>query len=69
MQRKNTNGFGRAADAVPILIYYSSSTLLPAKTRVFVNFVAEHFKRNPLAERFAAASADQALESRRPDAR
>ncbi|WP_198294129.1 hypothetical protein [Ensifer sp. BR816] len=51
------------------MIYYSSSTLLPAKTRVFVNFVAEHFKRNPLAERFAAASADQALESRRPDAR
>ncbi|KOF15733.1 LysR family transcriptional regulator [Ensifer adhaerens] len=43
------------ADAGPISIYYGSRTLLPAKTRVFVDFVAEHFKRNRLAERFAGS--------------
>lgn len=43
------------ADAGPISIYYGSRTLLPAKTRVFVDFVAEHFKRHRLAERFAGS--------------
>lgn len=43
------------ADAGPISIYYSSRTLLPAKTRVFVDFVAEHFRRHKLAERFAGS--------------
>ncbi|OCP17620.1 MULTISPECIES: LysR family transcriptional regulator [unclassified Ensifer] len=43
------------ADAGPISIYYGSRTLLPAKARVFVDFVAEHFKRHRLAERFAGS--------------
>jgi DNA-binding transcriptional LysR family regulator len=43
------------ADAGPISIYYASRTLLPAKTRVFVDFVAEAFRRERLAERFAGS--------------
>jgi DNA-binding transcriptional LysR family regulator len=41
------------ADLGPISLYYASRTLLPAKTRVFVDFVTEEFKRQKLAERFA----------------
>lgn len=41
------------ADAGPISIYYASRTLLPAKTRAFVDFVTEAFRRERLAERFA----------------
>jgi hypothetical protein len=33
----------------------ASRTLLPAKTRVFVDFVAEAFRRDRLAERFAGS--------------
>lgn len=40
-------------DAGPISIYYATRNLLPAKTRVFVDFVVEAFRRNRLAERFA----------------
>jgi DNA-binding transcriptional LysR family regulator len=40
------------ADIGPISIYYTSRTLLPAKTRVFVDFVIEYFRRERLAERF-----------------
>jgi DNA-binding transcriptional LysR family regulator len=43
------------ADAGPISIYYASRTLLPAKTRVFVDFVVEAFRRERLAERFAGS--------------
>jgi DNA-binding transcriptional LysR family regulator len=43
------------ADGGPISIYYASRTLLPAKTRVFVDFVVEGFKRDRLAERFAGS--------------
>ena len=43
------------ADVGPISIYYASRTLLPAKTRVFVDFVAEAFRRDRLAERFAGS--------------
>jgi DNA-binding transcriptional LysR family regulator len=43
------------ADAGPISIYYSSRTLMPAKTRVFIDFVAEAFRRERLAERFAGS--------------
>jgi DNA-binding transcriptional LysR family regulator len=43
------------SDGGPICIYYASRTLLPAKTRVFVDFVAEAFKRDRLAERFAGS--------------
>src|SRR5207237_175654 len=41
------------ADAGPISIYYASRTLMPAKTRVFVDCVAEAFRRQRLAERFS----------------
>jgi DNA-binding transcriptional LysR family regulator len=43
------------ADAGPISIYYTSRTLMPAKTRVFVDFVVEAFRRQRLAERFAGS--------------
>ncbi|WP_337268170.1 LysR family transcriptional regulator [Oryzifoliimicrobium ureilyticus] len=43
------------ADAGAISIYYASRTLLPAKTRVFVDWVAEAFKTQRLAERFAGS--------------
>ncbi len=43
------------ADAGPISVYYGSRTLLPAKTRVFIDFVADHFRRQHLAERFAGS--------------
>ncbi|MCZ4092153.1 LysR family transcriptional regulator [Sinorhizobium psoraleae] len=43
------------ADAGPISVYYGSRTLLPAKTRVFIDFVADHFKRHRFAERFAGS--------------
>ncbi|AFL51032.1 hypothetical protein USDA257_c24560 [Sinorhizobium fredii USDA 257] len=33
------------ADAGPISIYYASRTLLPSKTRVFIDFVSEVFQR------------------------
>jgi DNA-binding transcriptional LysR family regulator len=42
-------------DSGPISIYYASRTLLPAKTRVFVDFVVQAFKRDRLAERFAGS--------------
>jgi hypothetical protein len=38
-----------------ISIYYATRALLPAKTRVFVDFVVEVFERERLAERFAGA--------------
>lgn len=43
------------ADAGVISLYYASRTLLPPKTRVFVDFVAEAFRRERLAERFAGS--------------
>jgi DNA-binding transcriptional LysR family regulator len=43
------------ADAGPISIYYGSRALLPAKTRVFVDFVVEAFRSDRLAERFAGS--------------
>ena len=43
------------ADLGPISIYYANRTLLPAKTRVFVDFVVEAFRRDRLAERFAGS--------------
>jgi DNA-binding transcriptional LysR family regulator len=43
------------SDAGPISIYYPTRTLLPAKTRVFVDFVADAFRRQRLAERFAGS--------------
>jgi DNA-binding transcriptional LysR family regulator len=43
------------SDAGPISIYYANRTLLPSKTRVFVDFVVQAFKRDRLAERFAGS--------------
>ena len=43
------------ADSGPISIYYATRTLVPAKTRVFVDFVIDAFKRQRLAERFAGS--------------
>lgn len=42
-------------DAGPISIYYATRTLLPAKTRAFVDVVVEAFQRQRLAERFAGS--------------
>ena len=42
------------ADAGPISLYYSSRSL-PAKTRAFVDFVTEEFRKRKLATRFAAS--------------
>ncbi|MDS9470279.1 LysR family transcriptional regulator [Paracoccus sp. MBLB3053] len=47
------------ADAGAISLYYVSRTLLPAKTRVFVDLVAETFSREQLAERFAGSLASE----------
>jgi DNA-binding transcriptional LysR family regulator len=43
------------ADAGPISLYYASRNLLPSKTRVFVDFVSEAFRRERYAERFAGS--------------
>lgn len=43
------------SDAGAISIYYASRTLLPAKTRAFVDLVVEAFKRDRLAARFAGS--------------
>lgn len=43
------------ADAGAISIYYATRTLLPGKTRAFIDFVVEAFKREHLAERFAGS--------------
>mgnify|MGYP006166621499 FL=1 len=43
------------ADAGAISVYYASRTLLPGKTRAFVDWVADIFKRERLAERFAGS--------------
>jgi len=42
-------------DAGPISIYYANKTLLPGKTRVFIDFVVEWFQRERYPERFAGS--------------
>lgn len=42
------------ADAGAISLYFAGTRLLPAKTRVFVDFVVEQFRAAKLAERFSA---------------
>jgi DNA-binding transcriptional LysR family regulator len=42
-----------SADAGPLAIYYSSKKLLPAKTRVFVDFVVDYFRKIEFASRIA----------------
>jgi DNA-binding transcriptional LysR family regulator len=41
-------------DMGTISLYFSAQKLLPAKTRVFVDFVVEHFRQEKLAKRFSA---------------
>jgi DNA-binding transcriptional LysR family regulator len=43
------------ADLGSISVYYATRTLLPAKTRVFADFVLEAFRRVRLAECFAGS--------------
>ncbi len=43
------------ADAGPISIYYANRTLLPLKTRVFIDFLVETFQREKWPERFAGS--------------
>jgi DNA-binding transcriptional LysR family regulator len=43
---------GWSADAGPISLYFTSQKLLPAKTRVFVDFVTSAFGEQRLAKRF-----------------
>lgn len=56
-------------DAGAISIYYSSRALMPAKTRVFVDFVVESFRRCKLAERFSAQAKRSTSRSRAGSAR
>lgn len=42
-------------DLGTVSIYYATRTLLPAKTRAFIDFVSDAFKRDRLAERFAGS--------------
>jgi DNA-binding transcriptional LysR family regulator len=42
------------SDVGPLSIYFASSKLLPAKTRAFVDFIVEHFRREELAKKFSA---------------
>jgi DNA-binding transcriptional LysR family regulator len=41
------------AETGPLFLYYSDRRLLPAKTRVFVDFVVERFREQGLAAHFA----------------
>ncbi len=41
-------------DGGALSIYYSARTLLPAKTRAFVDYIADGFRRQRLAARFSA---------------
>lgn len=43
------------ADAGSISLYYASRNLLPLKTRAFIDFIVEAFKRERLAENFAGS--------------
>ncbi|MDH4580573.1 LysR family transcriptional regulator [Pseudomonas sp. BN415] len=43
------------ADAGTIALYYPSRSLLPAKTRAFIDFLTEHFQRERLDRRFAGS--------------
>lgn len=46
---------GWYADVGPISIYFQKSKLLPKKTRAFVDFVVDHFRREKLARKLSAA--------------
>ena len=41
-------------DSGSLVLYFSAQKLLPAKTRVFIDFIVEQFRAQKLAERFSA---------------
>lgn len=43
---------GWRGDAGPVSLYYPSKKQLPAKTRLFIEFVVEHFRRPAVAAQF-----------------
>lgn len=43
---------GWYADNAPLVVYFPNKTLLPARTRVFVDFIVEAFREQGLARRF-----------------
>ena len=43
------------ADLGPISLYYANKTMLPGKTRAFIDHVVEAFRRERLAQRFAGS--------------
>ncbi|KJZ34490.1 LysR family transcriptional regulator [Pseudomonas fluorescens] len=49
------------ADAGPISLYYPSRTLMPAKTRVFIDFVVEAFRGRPRNRSSRAGSLPQLI--------
>nr|WP_329611077.1 LysR family transcriptional regulator [Sandaracinus amylolyticus] len=53
------------ADAGTISLYYASRSMLPGKTRAFVDFVVEAFARERFAERFAATAPTAARSKKR----
>lgn len=42
------------ADIGAISLYFAGQKLMPAKTRVFIDFVIEQFKQQGLAKKFSA---------------
>ncbi len=44
------------AEGGPVMIYFSSQRLLPARTRIFIDLLTAHFKQQKLAQRFRAGS-------------
>jgi DNA-binding transcriptional LysR family regulator len=40
-------------DAGPISLYYASKSLIPSKTRVFIDFIVDVFQRERYPNRFA----------------
>ncbi|MDH7799752.1 MULTISPECIES: LysR family transcriptional regulator [unclassified Beijerinckia] len=46
---------GWYTDIGAISLYYSNRTLLPAKTRAFIDFIVDAFREQRLAERFAGS--------------
>jgi DNA-binding transcriptional LysR family regulator len=43
---------GWYADAGPVSLYYPSGTLMPAKNRVFIDYLVQAFEREGYARRF-----------------
>ena len=48
---------GWYADAGPISLYFASQKLLPAKTRVFIDYLIAQFRERGIARRLSAADA------------